>query len=585
MLLIKNGKIVDPVTKTEGFFDLLVEDGIISKIGKDLTAEGAEVIEGTGCVIAPGLVDTHVHFRDPGFPAKETMETGVASAKRGGFTTVICMANTKPAVDSVEVLEGNLKKAKDCGIHMLQAVTVTKGMQGKEMNDLKELAAHGAAGFTDDGVPIMDETLLYEAMKLAAECDLPISLHEEDPAFLASPGVNQGKVSEAIGVGGASALAEEVLTARDCAIALHTGADVVIQHISSGKSVELVRNAKKMGAKVHAEATPHHFTLTEDAVLTYGTYARMNPPLRTEEDRLAIIDGLKDNTIDVIATDHAPHTAEEKAQEFAKAPSGITGLETSLSLGVTTLVKGGHLTMMELMERMSKNPAELYRLDPKGIQEGAPADLVIFAPDETWVAGDYASKATNTPFTGWKLYAPVKYTICGGEVVYEGKQGSQEMTYDYAAQFADAPACCGTGTVEEVIAYVDGSFNVSTKEFAYGVVIVKPEGEETFSKKMNDPELASMHNVAGEIKGAEAAMQYALDHGAKRLVIYHDYEGIAKWCLGLWKTNKEGTKAYKAFYEEAKKSLTIEFVKVTGHSGDKYNDLADRLAKNELGIA
>jgi dihydroorotase len=286
---------------------------------------------------------------------------------------------------------------------------------------MEEMSEAKAAGFTDDGIPIMDEKLLKEAMERAKVLDQPISLHEEDPNFLDSPGVNKGKISKELGVGGASAMAEDVLVARDCMIAYHTGAKVNIQHISSKNSVEIVRMAKKLGANVYAEATPHHFTLTEDAVLEFGTLARMNPPLRTKEDRQAIIEGLKDGTIDFIATDHAPHSVEEKAKAFKDAPSGITGLETSLALGVTTLVRNGHLTMMQLMEKMSKNPATLYRLESRGITKGAPADLVIFDPNAEFVVGDYESKAVNSPFTGSKLYGVVNYTICDGKIVYQRK--------------------------------------------------------------------------------------------------------------------------------------------------------------------
>ena len=281
---------------------------------------------------------------------------------------------------------------------MIQTATVTKDLKGKELVDMELLAEHGAAGFTDDGIPIMDEEVLTEAMLRAKALDLPISLHEEDPAFVKGAGVNMGAVSEQLGYGGASRTAEDVMVARDCILALHTGASVCIQHISSANSVEIVRMAKKMGADVHAEATPHHFTLTEDAVLKYGTLARMNPPVRTENDRLKIIEGLQDGTIDLIVTDHAPHSAEEKAKPLAEAPSGITGLETSLGLGLLSLVEPGHLTLMQLMACMSKNPAEFYRMIPGSVTQDAPADLVIFGEKERWTVDHFASKASNSPF-------------------------------------------------------------------------------------------------------------------------------------------------------------------------------------------
>lgn len=419
-MLIKNAYVVDPVSQVKAMKDLRISDGKIEEIGDKLSfKEDEEILDVNGQVLAPGLVDIHVHFRDPGLTYKEDIFTGAKAAAKGGFTTVICMANTKPVIDNVELLKANQKKMDKTDIHVLQASAITKNLAGKELVDLKAMHEAGAAGFTDDGIPIMDEKLLENAMKLAKELDQPISLHEEDPNFLDSPGVNKGEISKKIGVGGASAMAEDVLVARDCMIAYHTGAKVNIQHISSKNSVELVRAAKKMGAKVYAEATPHHFTLTQDAVLEHGTLARMNPPLRTKEDRAAIIEGLVDGTIDFIATDHAPHSKEEKEKPFKDAPSGITGLETSLSLGVTNLVRAGHLTMMQLMEKMSKNPATLYNLNPQGIVVGAPADFVIFNPNETWIVGDYESKATNSPFTGQELFGVVHYTICNGKIVYK----------------------------------------------------------------------------------------------------------------------------------------------------------------------
>ena len=420
MIGIRNVYLVDPVTRREETVDILLEGSEILEVGRDLAMEGCEtVLEGEGCVAAPGLVDTHVHFRDPGFTEKEDISTGAAAAKKGGFTTVVMMANTKPAISTPELLRVNLEKGSRTGIRLLQVATITRDLAGKELTDMPALAAAGAAGFTDDGIPILDEGLLRKAMVQAAALDLPVSLHEEDPAFIASQGVNMGRVSAELGLGGASALAEDVMVARDLAIAQDTGVCVVIQHVSSGRSVQLIREAKARGVRVHAEATPHHFTLTEEAVLTHGTYARMNPPLRTEWDRQEILKGLQDGTLDIIATDHAPHTAEEKARPFAKAPSGITGLETSLALGITTLVRGGVLTLMELMEKMSRNPAEVYHLENRGIVPGARADLVLFSPEKRIVVGNYASRAVNSPFTGSELYGAVKATVCGGRIVYQ----------------------------------------------------------------------------------------------------------------------------------------------------------------------
>ncbi len=419
MLLIQNGRVVDPVTGTDEIMDVLIDGSMICKTGKGLSAPGAEVIDASGLVVAPGLMDAHVHFRDPGFTYKEDIETGARAAAKGGFTTVVCMANTKPAVDNLETLEYVQKKGEATGIHVLQAAAVTKGLKGKELTDMEALADAGAPGFTDDGIPLMDEKLLLEAMEKAKELGLPLSLHEEDPLLIESPGVHQGDVSKQLSYGGAPRVSEDIMVARDCMLALHTGARVCIQHISSAHSVELVRMAKAMGADIHAEATPHHFTLTDEAVLKYGTNARMNPPVRTETDRQAIIRGLKDGTIDMIVTDHAPHSAEEKARPLSEAPSGITGLETSLGLGLLSLVEPGYLTLQKLMELMSRNPAEFYRMIPGSIAEDAPADLIIFSETERWRVEQFASKASNSPFSGWELPGRVYYTICAGKIVYK----------------------------------------------------------------------------------------------------------------------------------------------------------------------
>lgn len=426
IMYIKNGRVVDSVTGTDEIMNIIIKDNIIEEVGHDISIDETDtdnvtVIDAAGLVVAPGLMDTHVHFRDPGFTYKEDIITGAAAAARGGFTSVVCMANTKPAVDNIETLDYIQKKGETTGIHVMQTAAVTKDLKGTELVDMEALADAGAVGFTDDGIPIMDEHVLTMAMKKAAELDLPISLHEEDPEFIIKSGVNQGKVAEQLGYGGASSTAEDVMVARDCVLALHTGASVCIQHISSGNSVELVRTAKKLGADVHAEATPHHFTLTEDAVLMYGTNARMNPPLRTEDDRVKIIEGIKDGTIDMVVTDHAPHSEEEKAKPLESAPSGITGLETSLALGIKSLVEPGHISLMKLMELMSKNPAEFYRMVPGSVTKGAPADLVIFGEKETWTVRkeDFASKASNSPFIGWELPGKVHYTICSGKIVYQ----------------------------------------------------------------------------------------------------------------------------------------------------------------------
>ena len=420
-MLLKNGFLINPRTATQEKMDIRISDGVIRTLGTGLTPEeGEQVLDLSGLTVAPGLIDTHIHFRDPGFTYKEDIHTGSLAAAKGGFTSVVCMANTKPAVDSVETLKDILSRASQEKIHVYQTAAVSRGLKGAEMNNLEALASAGACGFTDDGIPLMDASFCRLAMEKAAALHMPISLHEEDKSFITNNGINEGKVTQALGIKGSPAIAEEVMVARDCMLALDTGADVVIQHISSGNSVALVRLAKELGANIHAEATPHHFTLTEDAVLEHGTLAKMNPPLRTEKDRQEIIRGLQDGTIDLIATDHAPHSAEEKAKPLTEAPSGITGLETSLGLGITSLVKPGHLTLMQLLEKMTCNPAALYHLPGGSIETGAPADLVIFNPDEPWTVDSFASKSSNTPFKGMELYGKIHYTICGGKIVYRG---------------------------------------------------------------------------------------------------------------------------------------------------------------------
>lgn len=426
MILIKNGRVIDPAKGTDDVMDIVIDGGKIKAMGHyPENGEYETVIDASGLTVGPGLIDVHVHFRDPGLTYKEDIGTGAAAAKKGGFTTVVTMANTKPPVDSEETVRYVLEEGKKTGIHVLPAACVSVGMKGQELTDMDALKAAGAVGFTDDGIPLMDQKLVCQAMLKAKELDVPLSFHEEDPAFISENGIHAGEAAKALGIQGSPALAEDALVARDCMLALHTGASVNIQHISSVNSVRMVKLAKELGADVTAELTPHHFTLTESAVLEHGAMAKMNPPLRTEKDRLGIIEGIKDGSIDMIATDHAPHSAEEKAVEPVwKAPSGIIGLETALALAVTNLVKPGHLTMVQLMEKMSLNPAKLYRFDKGSVAEGADADLVIFDENERWTVteDDIASKSHNTPFIGAELYGRVKYTICGGRIVYEDKK-------------------------------------------------------------------------------------------------------------------------------------------------------------------
>lgn len=417
---IRGARILDPLTGTEKTADILIRDGKIAAVGEPLDESCCgRILEASGLILAPGLVDVHVHFRDPGLTYKEDILTGAAAAAAGGYTTVICMANTKPVIDSPETLSYVLEKGQKTGIHVLTCAAVTRGMEGKELTDMETLHRLGAAGFTDDGKPILDTELLRAAFEEAARLNVPISLHEEDPALISNNGINRGAVSGKLGIGGSPAEAEISMVERDCRLAEETGARVNIQHISTAGAVEAVRRSKKKGSHVTAEAAPHHFTLTEDAVLKYGTLAKMNPPLRTEGDRMAVIEGLMDGTIDMIATDHAPHSAEEKSLPLTEAPSGILGLETALALGITQLVRPGYLSLMQLMEKMSRNPARLYNLPYAGIAAGAPADFVIFDDAEEWTVEDFHSRSSNSPFSGKKLFGRVRYTICQGKIVYE----------------------------------------------------------------------------------------------------------------------------------------------------------------------
>jgi len=417
LLLIKNGRVLDPASGIDRVMDLLLEGDVIREMGENLSGE--PVLDATGLVVAPGLIDTHVHFRDPGYTHKETLHTGALAAARGGFTSVVCMANTNPVTDSPALLQEILRRAEKEDVRIYQAAAVTQGLGGKVLTDFAALKQAGAACFSDDGVPLTDSALALKAMEQIAALDGVLCLHEEDPALVGSAGVNAGKVAQALGLLGAPAYSESSLIARDCMLALATGARVVIQHISTKAGVEMVRFARSLGAKVEAEVTPHHVSQTQEAVLELGTLAKMNPPLRTEEDRLAVIQGLADGTINLIATDHAPHSAEEKARDFFQAPSGILGLETALAVGITYLVEPGYLTLGQLIEKMSANPAKIYGIKGGSLRPGGPADLVLFHPKETWKVEGFASKSSNSPFLHKTLSGKVRATICRGKVVFQ----------------------------------------------------------------------------------------------------------------------------------------------------------------------
>ncbi|MCI9035375.1 MAG: dihydroorotase [Lachnospiraceae bacterium] len=423
MLLIKNGYVIDPQNNLEGKMDILIENGKIKEIASVINQENntCNIIDVAGYIVSSGLVDVHVHFRDPGFTYKEDIFSGAQAALRGGFTSVVLMANTKPAVDNEETLKYIMEKGRQTSLKVYTCAAVTKGLAGKELVDIKALRQSGAAGFTDDGIPIIDTALLDQAMRLVAECGVPISLHEENPALITNNGINRGKASAHFGIGGSPREAEYSLIARDLEIALKTGVILNIQHISTKEGVALIREAKKRGKNIHAEATPHHFSLTEEAAITYGTLAKMNPPLREEEDRRAIIEGLRDGTIDIIATDHAPHSKEEKERPLTEAPSGIIGLETALPLALTNLVGKEGFSIADIITLMSCNPAKLYGLKAGTLSVGSAADIVIFDATQVRKAGNYVSKSQNSPFTGMDLTGVVKYTIVNGEIVYQDK--------------------------------------------------------------------------------------------------------------------------------------------------------------------
>ena len=420
MFVIKNVRILDPASATDMTGDIGIENGKIAAIGTVETKAEDQVLDGKGLVASPGLVDTHVHFRDPGLTYKEDIYSGAHAAAAGGFTSVVCMANTKPVADNVDTVSYIVDKGKKTNIHVYATAAVTKAFDGKNLTDFRDLLKAGAVGFTDDGIPIKDAKTVKAAMELAAELDVPISLHEDDPDLIERPGVNQGKVSEKLNYGGAPARSEYEMVRRDCELTLQTRAKTVIQHISSAESVEAVRQCWRRGGRIYGEVTPQHFSATEDLVLEKGALARVNPPLRTEADRRAIIEGLKDGTLNIIATDHAPHSREEKAKDIKDAPSGMIGLETSLALGITNLVKTGELELIDLLEKMTINPAMLYHLNAGRVTEGGPADLVLFDPDKKWTVEDhFYSKANNSPFIGMELTGKVQYTICGGKIVYQ----------------------------------------------------------------------------------------------------------------------------------------------------------------------
>lgn len=431
MVIFKNGTLIEPSTAFFGKMDVAVKGEKIVEIAENIDVEALKtkieqseeciVYDCTGKYIGPGLVDVHVHFRDPGFTYKEDIESGSAAAAKGGFTSVILMANTKPAVDNEETIQYVLDKGRKTGIHVYTCANVTKGMKGEELTDFGTLLKAGAIGFTDDGVPLLEEELVRNAMKMAVENDAVLSFHEEDPQYITNNGINRGKASEHFGIGGSDRQAEISMVKRDLTLALETGAKVNFQHLSTKEAIDLIREAKKLpeGKNIHAEATPHHIALTELDVITHGTLGKMNPPLRTEEDRQAILSGLMDGTIDLIATDHAPHAKEEKDKPITEAPSGILGLETAFAIANKELIKGKNMDFLQLFCKMSLNPAELYGTNAGKIAEGGPADLVVFDSEKEWEIEKFASKSQNSPFKNEKLVGKIELTMCQGEILYD----------------------------------------------------------------------------------------------------------------------------------------------------------------------
>lgn len=421
-ILIKNGHILDPDTKLDEVCDLFIQDGTIEKVGKNLKTEAKQVIDAEGCYVMPGLIDLHVHLRDPGLTYKEDIVSGANAAAKGGFTTIVAMPNTKPVMDDADRISYVVNKAKEFApIHVLQAGAITKGMQGKELADICRMAEAGAPAISEDGKSVMDPTLYKKAMKKAAALNIPVLAHCEEISMVNGGCMNEDSQSRKFGLPGISNSVEDIIIARDILLAKETGAQLHLCHCSTKDSMLMVREAKKAGLAVTAEVCPHHFTLTSEDMKEGDANYKMNPPLRTREDVEALRQGLKEDVFDVISTDHAPHSLEEKQQSMLKAPFGIVGLETSVALTYTELVDTGILTPMQMAEKMSYYPAKVLHIDKGSLAEGKPADVVIIDPKAEYVIdkNTFVSKGKNTPFDGRKVKGKVCYTICGGKIVYQ----------------------------------------------------------------------------------------------------------------------------------------------------------------------
>lgn len=419
-LVLKNGRVVDPSQGLDEVLDLRVENGVVARIGPSLS--GDEELDVTGLVVMPGLVDMHVHFRDPGLTHKEDILTGSCAAAAGGVTSVACMPNTNPAVDTPETVKYIVEKAKKAAAKVYPIGAVTKSLSGEEMTDFAALKAAGAVAVSDDGRPVENAATMQRAMKLADELGLPIISHCEDLNIIDGGIVNKGKTSETLGIRGMDRSSEDSVTAREIALAAATGTAVHIAHVSTKGSVALVRDAKARGVRVTAETTPHYFMLTDELLRKRDADYRMSPPLREPEDCEAVLQGLLDGTIDCIVTDHAPHTAEEKA-DFEKAPNGVVGLETSFAASMTALVHTGKMPLSGLVAKMSAEPAKLLGIRAGSLKPGMPADIAVANLNESWtvVPDKLHSKSKNSVFKGMTLTGKIKYTLLDGRVVYSDK--------------------------------------------------------------------------------------------------------------------------------------------------------------------
>ena len=423
-ILIKNGRLINPSENLDKVMDIFVEDGIIKEKAESIEKQADTVIDAAGCYVMPGLIDLHVHFRDPGLTYKEDIETGSKAAAKGGFTTVCCMPNTKPVVDNVETVKYIIEKGEKTGLtNVLPVGAVTKNMAGVEITDVEELKKAGICAISEDGKSVMNSGVYRKAMKNAAKANVPVLAHCEDINLVEGGVINLGDKSSELGVKGISNAVEDVIAMRDIMLAKETGATLHLCHCSTKDSVEMVKRAKEEGIKVTAEVCPHHFSMCSDDITSNDGNFKMNPPLRAREDMEALIKGLQDDIMDVISTDHAPHSAEERAKDLEHAPFGIVGLETSVALTVTNLVKKGYLTPMQMAAKMSYNPAKVLGI-PKGtLDEGKIADITIIDPDKEYTidVNNFESKGKNTPFDGYKVSGEVEYTILNGKIVYSNK--------------------------------------------------------------------------------------------------------------------------------------------------------------------